>query len=402
MAKRGILTDQLVERAKPQPGGKERIIRDGGVPGLLVRVGPRRKTFGLRIERKGRTAVYKSLGSWPEMSAAAARSAATALVVKFENKEPLDAPQGAATLATTLPRYQKRLRDDDASPWTVQWYDTAIARLSEEAKHADLYTLARNPVIIEDEIARIRRERSDGSRGGASAATATARAVKTLFKFAQKRDPDLRGDPTSAVRTTDKKRDKKDLPILHRTDMVEWWKKVAAIENEVERWALAFTLFSGLRRDSVVKLRWENLKRPVLKSRALHVVAPKGGDERSFDLILSRPMLRVLMKARAAGRRLFGEHAAEWVFPNASGHMRGDRLTKLGVKANHALRRAYASEGRAAGVSKDSIGRLLNHAGKDVTDVYIRNTALGALHLAEQEVISAHLIKALGSPRSLA
>jgi hypothetical protein len=65
------------------------------------------------------------------------------------------------------------------------------------------------------------------------------------------------------------------------------------------------------------------------------------------------------------------------------------------------LRRAYASEGRAAGVPKDSIRRFLNHAGGDVTDHYIRDSALGELQLAEQETISAHIIKAIGSPREL-
>lgn len=32
-------------------------------------------------------------------------------------------------------------------------------------------------------------------------------------------------------------------------------------------------------------------------------------------------------------------------------------------------------------------------------DHYIRNSALGELQLAEQETISAHLVKALGRPR---
>ena len=45
--------------------------------------------------------------------------------------------------------------------------------------------------------------------------------------------------------------------------------------------------------------------------------------------------------------------------------------------------------------------RFLNHSGGDITDHYIRDRALGQLQLAEQETISAHIIKALGSPRGL-
>jgi hypothetical protein len=48
-----------------------------------------------------------------------------------------------------------------------------------------------------------------------------------------------------------------------------------------------------------------------------------------------------------------------------------------------------------AGVPKDSIRRFLNHSGRDITDHYIRDSALGELQLAEQETISAHLVNAL-------
>ena len=71
------------------------------------------------------------------------------------------------------------------------------------------------------------------------------------------------------------------------------------------------------------------------------------------------------------------------------------------IPARRPLRRAYASEGGAAGVPKHGHRRFLNHSGGDITDHYIRDRALGQLQLAEQETISAHIIKALGSPRGL-
>ena len=106
--------------------------------------------------------------------------------------------------------------------------------------------------------------------------------------------------------------------------------------------------------------------------------------------------------ARAPGEpQASSQHAETWVFAGPNGHIRGDHLPKLGVAANHALRRAYASEGRAAGVPKDSIRRFLNHSGGDITDHYIRDSALGQLQLAAQETTSAHIVKALGSQRGL-
>ena len=50
---------------------------------------------------------------------------------------------------------------------------------------------------------------------------------------------------------------------------------------------------------------------------------------------------------------------------------------------------------------KDSIRPFLNHSGGDIADHYIRDSALGELQLAQQETISAHIIKALGSPRGV-
>lgn len=83
-------------------------------------------------------------------------------------------------------------------------------------------------------------------------------------------------------------------------------------------------------------------------------------------------MLRCLSRARQVGQQLLPKQAERWVFPGPVGHVRGDSLTRDGVLANHALRRTYATIGRAAGVPKDSIRRLLNHSGGDVTDHYIR------------------------------
>jgi hypothetical protein len=44
---------------------------------------------------------------------------------------------------------------------------------------------------------------------------------------------------------------------------------------------------------------------------------------------------------------------------------------------------------------------FLNRSGRDITDHYIRNSALGELQLAEQKTIGAHLVKALGRPRRM-
>src|SRR5262249_13760172 len=148
-------------------------------------------------------------------------------------------------------------------------------------------------------------------RGGRAMATAVARFVSTLFNFACDRDRSLRalGNPCSAVSTVDPKR--KDLPALSEADMPIWWETVQKISDEVHREAHLFCLLSALRRNSLVELRWKDLD---LKRRCIRIGKPKGGEDRAFDLILSRAMLRCLWRARCASRKLYRENAGTWVF----------------------------------------------------------------------------------------
>jgi len=69
---------------------------------------------------------------------------------------------------------------------------------------------------------------------------------------------------------------------------------------------------------------------------------------------------------------------------------------------NHSLRRAYATAATNAGVDEDTVGKLLNHRGRSIRARYIKTNYLGRMLAAAQEDISAHLVKALGSPRRMA
>jgi integrase len=393
VARRGRLTDSYVE-SLAKPG----FYRDGVLPGFGVRIGCRRRSFELRIERRGREKVFQTLGAWPSMKTDEARAAAHDILAKYERKEPVKEPrQGEMTIALAWPLYRARLLDNGASPSTLNGYKFACARLSDDVKHRPLRDLAADPVIMANEIDGIRKRLRNSRRGGQAAATQTARLVSALFSFAQNREPSLSGNPVSAVSTVDPRRH--DLRVLAASDLPSWWQVLQNIPREHHREAHFFALVSGLRRETLVTLEWKHLD---LKRRCIRIVKPKGGEDRAFDLILSRAMIRCLWRARQVGRRLFPGNAQRWVFAGAMGHIRGDALTKDGLTAaNHDLRRTYASIGRAAGVPKDSIGRLLNHKGGDITDHYISNSALGRLHGTEQETISSALVRALGQPRGL-
>jgi integrase len=393
---RHALTDAEVATLAPHPDGRERTYRDFGVSGLMLRVGRRKRSWELRIESL--PAVRKTLGEWPPIKVAAATYTARAMWERHNAGQPVDGPtKDEMTIALAWPLYAQRLRDDARSDATLLAYGHSFQRLSEGIKITPLRKLLDDRVLMANEVKRIRDKLHNQKRGGQNAAAQSAVFVSALFGFMRDRDPTLLGDPVSACQTTVPKRD--DLPILGIDEMAMWWRDVQRISNPVVREALLFGLLSGLRRASLETLEWKNLN---LKRGCLRVTVAKGGSERAFDLILSRPMIRCLWRARQAGRRLYPEAAARWVFTGEAGHLRGNRLTKLGVHGNHALRRGYATAATHAGVDEATVGRLLNHGGKSVTAGYIATSHLGKMLGSAQRDISEFIVRSLGSPRTLA
>jgi hypothetical protein len=129
-ARLGKLTDIYVENLKPKPDGRERIVRDGAVPGFIVRVGPRKRSFELRIEKRPKTT--RQLGHWPDVRAGEARRIAEDFWEKHERGEPLgNGPRkGEETIASIWPLFKARLTDDAKSKRTIEGYQDLFNRLS--------------------------------------------------------------------------------------------------------------------------------------------------------------------------------------------------------------------------------------------------------------------------------
>lgn len=407
IARRGRLSDPFVE-SLTAPG----FYRDGLLPGFGIRVGRRKKTWELRIERKGRDKVFQSLGHWPTMKADVARAVTHDTLARYERREAINVPTlGHPTIATLWPLFRKWLEDDGKSKLTIDAYNFAYKRLSDDVKNRPLVDLADDPTVMGDEQERIRHKLSNGKRGGMAAATQSARLVGALANWAgERRGLKLSGNPVRGCRTVDPQRE--DLPVLVEDEMEGWWAKVQKLPNEIHREALLFTLLSGLRRETVVGMQWRHLD---LRRRCIHIPRPKrsNGRSRAFDLVLSRSMIRCLWRARQASRRLYPEAAKSWVFAGPPAHnqlgepvehVRGDRLStsKSGVFGNHALRRGFATAANNAGVDEPTVGRLLNHGGRSVTARYSRTSHLGRMLGAAQEDISAHIVNAIRCPRGLA
>jgi integrase len=416
MAKKitGSLNEKFV-RETPFAQAGESIYRDGALPGFVLRVGKRTKSFALRIER-GRRAkpINIKLGEWvparpgdggKHFSADDARTAAEARRAEYKAGKIIGSPSRAATIDSVWEDFKEAPRRDGQvkRPKTIEGYEFAKARISEEIRATPLRDLANDPNLMKVEVRRIIKERAHGSSGGQVAGNAVTRFVRALYRHAALTDDSLPAKhPCRAVPIIIPE---KDQPAIAPHEMPAWNKQRLALKSAIRREAHLFCLLSGMRCEDLQTMEWKNLD---VNGRKFRVVDPKGGPRRAYDLILTLPMVMCLNRAKRAGEKLYPEQAQRWVFPGEStgwykgkfigdvGHVEG--LTKDGLSYyNHGLRRGYASIGVAAGVPKATVDELLNHQPKGVGGIhYIKRSAMGEYYAGQQRTISRAIVKALG------
>src|SRR5262249_40951389 len=134
----------------------------------------------------------------------------------------------------------------------------------------------------------------------------------------------------------------------------------------------------------------------------IHIPRPKGGEEKAFDIPLSRPMIRCVIRAIRWARIMYSEQAESWLFPAESelGHLvehkeARDVLSKWG----NDLRQSYRTLAQAAGVSELDIHLLMNHSLPGVNAGYITRDRLLRDHLRSQQQRISDLVVACVTAR---
>lgn len=91
-----------------------------------------------------------------------------------------------------------------------------------------------------------------------------------------------------------------------------------------------------------------------LKRRVLHILRPKDGADRAFDIPLSRQMILCLMRLIRFARYLFPQEAEDWLFPaeSESGHLAEQKEDReILEKWGNELRQTFRTLAAPAGVS---------------------------------------------------
>jgi integrase len=383
--RRILLTDRVVAQLPLAKNGRYKV-RDTEVPGFMVIVGRRRKSYTAQAERwvhGVRQSKSVVIGYAGEMNARDARSQAKLLIGKVTTGEEIKYPKkkvvepqadAGVTLRQAWERYlTSHMKRKNRSPSTIAGYADHVERLMAAWVDRPLRELADDPETVaahHDKLTEV---------NGSSAANGAMRTLRAIYNHARKTQRYLPADnPTLGVDwNPETRRDTamglEDLPI--------WFAQARLMRHPVRREFHLFCLLSGSRPGALLEARIEHLN---LRTRVLHIPRPKGGADRAFDIPLSRAMILCIIRALRAGRMLMPDNKEGWIFmgEGEEGRMVEHKENrKVLSKWGNDLRQTYRTLGQIAGLSEIDLHLLMNHSLPGVNAGYITRAKLISGHL---------------------
>jgi integrase len=393
------LTKATVEKLKaPDRSGKERLHWDDELKGFGVRCSGVSTTKTFVVQRRVRGRLRRvALTTFAELQAEGrsvddVRAEAAELLVKMRRGEdPRAARRGEKTLRewrdeylAARPRLSPRTRRtyEDALRGFSKWFDRPLSELSPEDVERG-YRAVKEATARK--VAKRKKPRSDlfVSEPGAAAANTALRVLRSIWRFAEGRDPG-RVPPWPAERmrgawyevgSRERHVRADDLPVFYAAVNAREGKGEYVLGRLMRDFVLLL-LFTGMRRDEAASLRWSDLD---FRAGMIRVSAFRTKAKRRFDLPMS-DLVRELLEAR----RALGVES-EYVFPSSGkvGHLRDPRKAleavskAVGFQVNaHALRHTYETVAASVPMPGPALPALIHHAlPKGVTAGYLHLTA---------------------------
>lgn len=394
---RQVLTDKSIARL-PYAEETQYKVRDTELAGFFVLVGKRKKSFMAQGEfwRDGvrEFAAQVKLGEFGDLSTREARSKAKdALGSIARGQRPGESPKvnaGSITLRQAWERYRDaHMKRKGRSEGTIENYRDHMERLFEDWLDKPLARLGRQPTLVVERHDKITEE------NGPYIANGSMRSLRAVYNHARKSNRDLPAvNPVTAI---DWNKERRRNTGMGTNDIGGWFKELRALQNPLRREFHLLTLLSGSRPTALKRVRLEHID---FRQRLLHIPRPKGGEEKAFDIPLSRPMIRCIIRTIRLGRIVYPQNANVWLFPadSETGHLvehkeERDVLSKWGNE----LRQSFRTLAQSAGVSELDIHLLMNHSLPGVNAGYITRDKLLRDHLRkQQERISTIVIEKAG------
>jgi integrase len=356
-------TKQKID-AISNPASGQVLYRDTLLRGFGLRVGSNSKVFVVEGQVRGKTCRY-TIGRTDIMSVDAARKEAMQKLSDMARGiDPNEEKRRKAIEAMTVSEAFKSFFETRTSlaPGTVDAYQrTANLYLKDWAK-TSITTITRQAVL--------KRHQKIAKEHGEVTANNVMRHFRSVYNVTAAGHDVFPPNPVNILtqaRAWYPERRRRTL--ITPSDLPAWWVAVMD-EPEYARDFLLVALFTGMRRNEIARLRWENID---LKNQTVHLPKTKNGDP--LDLPLSGYLVDLLNDRKAAAGK------SPWVFPSSSacGHIVEtkkftDRVTaRSGVEFTlHDLRRTFITIAESLDIPHYALKRMLNHKiSGDVTAGYI-------------------------------
>jgi len=400
------LSEKAIIALRLAPRGQH-VIRDTELPGFFLVIGKRRKTFMAQGDLRAngrRKSVRIKIGEVGQIKTREARAKAKEIlgsIGKGVDPRPTAESFGEAresgtklvnTTGPTLRAAWSRYRDSHLqrkgrSDGTVENYRDHVERLMVDWLDQPLSMLGNDPSLVASRHERITAE------NGAYIANGCMRSLRAIYNHARKTARSLPAEnPVIAI---DWNAEKRRNTALGLSDLLPWVEELRALENPIRREFHLFLLLSGSRPDALKRARIEHVN---LRTRILHLPNPKGGEEKAFDIPLSRALVRGLVRVIRLGRVLYPTHARKWLFPaeSESGHLAEHKEGRTTLsKWGNDLRQTYRTVAQATGIADLDIHLLMNHSVPGVNAGYITRSKLLSDHLRQQQgMISRKMVEA--------
>lgn len=356
-------TKRAVE-ALPHPEKGQVLYRDEMLRGFGVRVGAQSKVFYVESQVNGRTRRV-TIGRADAVPVDEARKRALGILSEMAagvdpNAEKRRVAQESLTLGQAFDRFfdtRSSLADS-----TRESYRRTVNLYLKDWKRTSVTSITRQMVL--------KRHQRIAKDHGEVTANNVMRHFRSVYNVTAAAYDEFPPNPVNILtqaRAWYPERRRRG--AVSAADLPAWWAAVMD-EPDYARDFLLIALFTGMRRNEIAALRWDQID---LEERALHIPRTKNGDP--LDLPLADYLVTLLRnRKKQAGR-------SPWVFPSSGkkGHIVETkkftaRVTeRSGVSFTlHDLRRTFITIAESLDIPHYALKRLLNHRlSGDVTAGYI-------------------------------
>lgn len=357
-------TDRGVMSLKPV-AGKQVDYFDERLPGFGLRVSPSGHRSWIVLYRAGGRLRRFTLGAYPHLSLADARvKAKLAMSNVVQGGDPA-AEKRAARRAETFAELAEEYLEKHAKVRKRSW------REDERMIECDLLPAWRH-VKAKDISRRDVRQRIEKvvERGAPIQANRLFALVRKMFNFGIQRDV-VASNPCMGLGqpTPNRQRDR----VLSADEIRAVWQALEP-ERPLIAASVKLRLLTAQRGAEILSMRWEHLD---IANGWWTIPGELAKNGRSHRVPLSREALAILHEVR----RLSDDAREVFPSPNGAGSMQYaqkavERIRKAASIqfTGHDLRRTAASHMTSMGISRLTVGKLLNHVESGVTAVYDRHS----------------------------